>query len=102
MVGFLPCVRGKWSGAGGGLISVCLAGWSGNFFNRSPITLKFGAEKLERESVKKERARARARERERARSKASGLFLVVGCYYIYIFCKLVFYSCNLSNFTCKL
>ena len=29
------------------------------FFNRSPITLKFGAKKLERESQEKERARAR-------------------------------------------
>ena len=37
------------------------------FFNRSPITLKFEAEKLERES------QARYRERERARARASDL-----------------------------
>jgi hypothetical protein len=41
-----------------------LSWWSKNFFNRSPITLKFGPEKkIERERVKKRRARARVRER---------------------------------------
>ncbi len=37
------------------------------FFNRSPMTLKFGAEKIrERESRKREREREREQERERA------------------------------------
>ncbi len=39
------------------------------FFNRSPITLIFGADKLERESLDRERERARARERERERER---------------------------------
>ena len=35
------------------------------FFNRSPITLKFGAEKLERESLERESESESERERER-------------------------------------
>ena len=58
------------------------------FFNRSPITLKFEAEKLERES--------QARERERARARASELlsfFTLVSL--LFCLCKFAFYPCNL-------
>ena len=52
-------------GEGGGRWTLIgLGKWSEKFFNRSPITLKFEAEKLERES------QARERERERARARA--------------------------------
>jgi len=67
---------------------VCLANWSGNFFNRSPppppITLKFGGRKIrERESRKREREREREREIESEIVGERGVFLVVvGCYYI--------------------
>ncbi len=50
MVGFLSCVGGNLAGAGGAgwgvdeISWLSLVGWSGNFFNRSPIILKFEAE----------------------------------------------------------
>ena len=49
------------------------------FFNRSPLTLKFGAEKRERESRKREREREprkRERESERARARESKLLFL--------------------------
>ncbi len=55
----------SWSESWGGGGFMNFLDGSSKFFNRSPITLKFGAEKIrERERVKKERARVRARERE--------------------------------------
>jgi hypothetical protein len=41
---------GKLGEGGGRWTRVSLRDWSGKIFNRSPITLKFEAEKLERES----------------------------------------------------
>jgi len=56
------------------------------FFNRSPITLKFEAEKIRgRES--------RKRERERERERASCYFYA--CKLSFYTRKLVFYPCNL-------
>ncbi len=50
---------------GNGGFSSFLRRWFEKIFNRSPITLKFGAEKIrERERQKRERERARARARE--------------------------------------
>ncbi len=60
-----------WSEEGGVYSVVSSDDGPKKFFNRSPITLKFGAEKLERERANKERARARARERKRERERAS-------------------------------
>jgi hypothetical protein len=64
------------------------------FFNRSPITLKFEAEKLERES------QARERERERERERASCChFTLVSCYSIFVSWHSILVICY---FTCKL
>ncbi len=46
------------------------------FFNRSPITLKFGGSKLERESQERERERERAR----ARAEQVVIFTLVSCH----------------------
>ncbi len=40
------------------VVSFCFSEWSEKFFNRSPLTLKFEAEKLERESQSRERESA--------------------------------------------
>ena len=45
---------GKLVRVGGGWTRIGLGEWSEKFFNRSPITLKFEAEKLERESQERE------------------------------------------------
>ena len=68
------------------------------FFNRSPITLKFGAEKLERERE------SRKSERERERERASCCIYVRKWLLFYtrklmFFCKLLFYACNLAFYT---
>ncbi len=53
-------------GVGGELSRLVLGDWVWNFFNRSPITLKFEAEKeRERESSKRERERESESESER-------------------------------------
>jgi len=54
---------------GGGVLGNFLGDGSIKFFNRSPLTLKFGAEK-KRERVKKEKERE-SQERERARERES-------------------------------
>ncbi len=48
--GFLSCVWWEAGEGGGRQAWIGLGGWSEKFFNRSPITLKFEAEKKERES----------------------------------------------------
>ncbi len=58
-------VGGKWT-------RVSLGEWSENFFNRSPLILKFEAEKI-RERESSERERESESESEQARSKASEL-----------------------------
>ncbi len=63
---FLSCLGEKSAGAGGVVLVLC-PGVILKFFNRSPITLKFKAEKLERESQARKRERERARARARAR-----------------------------------
>ncbi len=72
-------IIGGWEG----WTRIGLGEWSEKFFNRSPLTLKFEAEKLERES----QARERERERARARSKASELLSFYAR-------KLLFYLCK--------
>jgi hypothetical protein len=67
-----------------------LGGGSIKFFNRSPLTLKFGAEK-ERES--QERDSERARERERERERASCCFYVRKLLLLLYTRKLMFFSC---------
>jgi hypothetical protein len=67
---FWTCQVGSWKW---GKVPQDILGWrSDNFFNRSPITLKFGGPKLERESQERE-------------SES----------------ELSFYTCNLSFYTCK-
>jgi hypothetical protein len=65
---------------GGGVLGNFLGDGSIKFFNRSPLTLKFGAEKKrERESRKREREREprkRERESERARARESKLLFL--------------------------
>ncbi len=57
--GFLLACRVGVGEAGGGLRIFLVDGLK--FFNRSPITLKFGAEKLERESQERESESERAK-----------------------------------------
>ncbi len=100
--GFLSMCRwrfvrvGRWT-------RISLGEWSEKFFNRSPITLKFEAEKLERESQERERARARERkrerERERDRKRAICHLTVVSCYSIFVSWHSILVICY---FTCKL
>ncbi len=63
------------------------------FFNRSPITLKFGAEKLERESQERERERARA-------SGASCYFMLVSCYSTLVSWHSILVSCHSTLVSC--
>ncbi len=83
--------------------------WSGNFFNRSPITLKFEAEKIrERESQERESEREKEREREREQvvvfTFASCCSTLVSWHSILVICYLLvgcdFYALNLLFFTC--
>ncbi len=95
----------SWVGKLGGGSSVTSGVMVQKFFNRSPITLKFGGRKLERES----------QEREREREQVVIFFLfaswccytLVSCYSILVSwyfytCNLWFYACKLLFFTCKL
>ncbi len=76
---------GNWRGLGRVVLDRS-RGMVWKFFNRSPITLKFEAEKIERESQE--------RERERAVARAS-------CRFIFA-CKLLFYTSKLAFYTCNL
>ena len=68
--------------------------WSKNFFNRSPITLKFGAEKLERESQERES------ESESEREQVVVFRLVSCCCSTLVSCYSILV--NFVIFTCKL
>ncbi len=94
MAGFLSCVGGNNKERGGGGESwFVLRGGSGNFFNRSPITLKIEAGKnRERESRKREIARARVR--ARAHAIASNLLL--------FYARKLMFILVIVIFTCKL
>ena len=86
------------------------SGYSGEmvqkFFNRSPITLKFGAEKLERESQERE-SESESEQVVVFRFVSCCCSALVSCYsilvnFVIFTCKLLFYICNLSFCTCKL
>jgi hypothetical protein len=102
-----------------GFLLTCLVGsesWEGGsgysremvqkFFNRSPITLKFGGRKIERESQERER------ESESERSKLLFYACKLSFYtrklafytrkLSFYTRKLSFYTCKLSFYTCKL
>ncbi len=80
-------VLGENLGGWGGMFRVILGEWSGKIFNRSPITLKFGGRKLERESQERES------ESEIESERVVVIFLLVSCYSIFV--SLAFYPCNL-------
>ncbi len=92
--GFLLTCRVGLERWGGGVMVLEYSRGDGlkKIFNRSPITLKFEAEKLERESQARERERER--ERARVRSKASELSFY-SCKLLFYLRKLAFYPCNL-------
>ncbi len=63
------------------------------FFNRAPITLKFGAENLERESQERE---------SESGSESESELLFYACKLLFYPRKLAFYTSKLSFYTCKL
>ncbi len=86
---WLSLMAWGWIVVGGGRVDLDPSrGMVLKFFNRSPITLKFEAGKLERESQarerERERARARASESERSKKRSSCCFTVVSCYSIFV------------------
>jgi len=96
----------SWVGKLGGGSS----GYSGvmvrKFFNRSPITLKFGGRKLERESQERERERESEQVVIFYARKLMLLYTRKLLFYtrklVFYTCKLWFYACKLLFFTCKL
>jgi hypothetical protein len=70
-----------------------------NFFNRSPITLKFGAEKLERES--QERERESESESESKRESEGVRAHAIASNLLFYACKLMFVLV-ICYFTCNL
>ena len=91
--GFLSCV-GRILARGGGELPQFVSGNGLKFFNRSPLTLKFEAEKLERES------QARERERERERERASCYFMLVSCHSTLVSWHSILVSCHSTLVSC--
>ncbi len=75
------------------------------FFNRSPITLKFGRQNLERESQERESESEREQVVIFFACKLLLFYTRKLLFYtrklVFLLCKLSFYTCKLLFYTCK-